>query len=97
MATDQIQPALTAEEWAYRTYVGHDVDRHALAALALHGQLFGFREDELRALADVIDVATDPGQYDLANNTLDDCCGVGTVERARAAIAKIAALLPPIA
>lgn len=60
-----IKPALTAEEWAVETMdglgtrltwaakeagVNDEVSRHALAALALYGQPFGFTHEDVELL-----------------------------------------------
>ena len=76
---EKIEPALTAEEWA-RIHAGEwheevlaDLDRHsahARAALALHGQPFGFtREDVelLRKIGPFVDrqiIDRDAGAYE---------------------------------
>lgn len=89
-----IEPALTAEEWAASPNFDNPEDfdryggtRHALAALALNGQPFGFTHEEvelLRAAAESEAVG------------IDD-----PVERARAGADfnrladKLEALLPP--
>lgn len=91
----EIQPALTPENWEtspddqkhlrYKTtYFG---DLHAVAALALHGQPFGFHPndvDELRRWADIARDASDDSEQ----------AGVDAV-RLDSIADRIAALLPP--
>lgn len=60
---------------------------HAIAAVALYGQPFGFTREELDALRQHV---TSCGEYGYA------CyCTVVDHERQQSALAKIAALLPP--
>ena len=61
-----IKPALTAEEWEssrYRTWAGAstagDYERHALAALALYGQPFGFTWEDVALLREHAEIAID--------------------------------------
>ena len=58
--TDEIKPALPAEEWA--VYLGAPElvnrlipagQRHGVAALALYGQPFGFTQEDVRLLANL--------------------------------------------
>lgn len=106
--TDEIKPALTAEDWASRgmlgnaqvgtaRLIGDDLyadelpfrgrRRHALAALALHGQPFGFTWEDVDALQRVID------DYDPTNFPQPSS---GVPRRVLVLLrARIAALLPP--
>lgn len=71
-----------------RSTLAMDEDRHALAALALYGQPFGFtREDveKLRAMPDAVLDESYQGSY----ASIDDGAWF------RSLIARIAALLPP--
>jgi hypothetical protein len=70
----EIKPALTAEEWAKADIavvdqrrmaikntldVNDPSDFHAVAAIALHGQLFGLRNDERRPFSGYRRTATE--------------------------------------
>jgi hypothetical protein len=125
--SDEIRPALTAEEWARHGFehgpitaerfrdlfvgrptknVGVRIDHlnakhltwvsdtpadcHALAALCLHGQSFGFTHKELAALRKLDD--TDRAYVFLDRDDGSDESGEPFIA---SALAKIAALLPP--
>lgn len=68
-----------------------DRERHALAALALHGQPFGFTREEL----DYLRVVCEWGVESLQAQHRIAVDGDSRVVGARRALAKIAALLPP--
>lgn len=81
-----MKPALTPEEWAHREKWGaiavgsaSDPRPHALAALALHGQSFGFDHADVRFMRHVARFF--PHKYGR--------------EQADALAARIEALLPP--
>lgn len=97
----KVKPALTPEEWL--TYaplnrplahqvpvVAHD-NTHAAAALALHGQPYGFTWDDYHELVDQahqIEMDYGPPEYLLPEPKRQ-------VEALRSLAARIAALLPP--
>lgn len=112
--TQQVQPALTREEWAKReievshnvamhedrdgwlslSAFGHceDVDaRHALAALALHGQPFGFTHEHIAALRQTCDNA----ERWINDEHVRCSRKENALVASRAVAARIAALLPP--
>lgn len=89
-------PALTAEQWDARFvesqngYVVDDRTQHAIAALCLHGQSFGFRWEDVDALRDWAEWMGRHGPWSVGIN--------GTSYNAEfpASIAdRIQALLPP--
>ena len=67
--------------------------RHALAALCLHGQPFGFTREGVAAIRRFLDMAKACGSYitDPDHPDYDE----GHMEIARAEVACIEALLPP--
>lgn len=89
---DEIKPALTAEEWASTHFEDlkwsfpRDRARHATAALALHGQPFGFTWE----MVDTIDGIQEDinGEWGLGDGTQ----GNATLAAIRRVIV---ALLPP--
>ena len=118
--SDDIKPALTADEWAkeldypvmdaalnhaarsleVRTFSAWHDKRHALAALCLYQQPFGFTQDEmatLRAVAAPFELHHDDDISPGSGHELIDFATfpVGTQAQLLSAAAKIAALLPP--
>jgi hypothetical protein len=103
--SDAIPPALTPARWAsYRRLcedIGgspstemlgdHAETEHELAALALHGQDFGFTRTHAEALSRTCDNA----ERWLANTGLGQADGFAQLRQAREALALIRALLPP--
>jgi hypothetical protein len=91
--TERIEPALTAEEWEKALATPFDgklpryatgADRHALAAVLLYGQPFGFTQRDFDVIAEVCEKLMVKPQF-----WLPDSAEIGLVAR------KIAALLPP--
>lgn len=110
--SDEIEPALTPEEWAARRYASDELsemrledgalvvekdtggawysdeheytdrDRHALAALALYGQPFGFTRTDVDAIR-------------WAARLLEDNVIIGKAHGLLAVADRIEALLPP--
>ena len=71
--SDDVKPALTPEEWAgqLRDPHGLDIDGmrgrpHAVAALCLHGQPFGFTWGDVRELDDAVERLCEVGHVDVA-------------------------------
>lgn len=108
--SDEVKPALTAEEWVGHPryngteyhitgvtvelldgnsrlavngdeYSWENQSRHALAALALHGQPFGFSREDVRNLGLLADDLRDFDRY--------------AYDHLKSLIARIRALLPP--
>ena len=86
-----MKPALTPEEWAHREKWGaiavgsaSDPRPHALAALALHGQPFGFTREDVEWLREMVDSDTNPETAPVEFNAM--CLSLA---------ARIEALLPP--
>lgn len=93
----EIQPALTPEEWArflavlaetdhWTAYRCMSQDFHGLAALALHGQPFGFTWEDVVALREEV-----RGEWEGPGGTILGEPG----HRLLSIAARIAALLPP--
>ncbi len=85
----EIQPALTPEEWAATEEIkAKMIDRlgsaHALAALALYGQPFGFTLDDLRELDFLIEAIVREWQEG------DESAFLRSIK------SRIEALLPPV-
>lgn len=112
MTDTEITPALTPDEWARRangdarlsnnnTLVYDSIytivdNRHALAALALHGQPFGFTRDDLEV------VREQRLMRETDRMVCEEKCEFSATDRAERDVArlaaleaKIAALLPP--
>ena len=113
--TEEIKPALSAEEWrelrrgggmsiegehlvltvdSGQYYNVRDAygppDRHALAALALHGQPFGFSRDD----AEILRAWSKLWDYPIRDSELERRFG-GVADKLRDLADRIAALLPP--
>lgn len=67
-------------------------EMHALAALALHGQPFGFTWEDVDAIYRIMGAAEDPSRW-YGATTVEDRAAVE--HAASRAAARIAALLPP--
>lgn len=96
--TDEIPPALSPEEWTNRrriqgdllwlcgySLVGHS---HAVAALCLHEQPFGFTHEELSMLMKAT-------QHTGCNCGENQCWSDADQALLDGAVLKVAALLPP--
>lgn len=91
--SDDVKPAMTPEQWQHVAAVGmnasvtidpqfHSV--HTVAALALHGQPFGFTREDVEFLRGMVDSDTNPDTAPVeANAALDSLA------------TRIEALLPP--
>ena len=89
--TDKVQPALTPELWGKaKVWVpegGADPGgrlRHALGALCLYGQPYGFTHEDVGILSKILKDATDEGLV-----------RVDSLFRAASILDRISALLPP--
>ena len=90
MREPETKPALTAEEWAKVEFppLPRDPRDHALAALCLYGQPFGFTPEDVALLLDLAEVVDNPLGMDLRG-------GKEEFEGVLSIAARIAALLPP--
>lgn len=82
---DAVTPALTREGWAKcleypLVFEKRTIPRHALAALCLHGQPFGFSREDVRLVEFIAEF--DPQDHP-------------DVPKLRSLAARISALLPP--
>lgn len=105
----EIEPALTPEEWVregglmdeiqaregwFEASVHEPADRHRIAALALHGQPFGFTWDDVAGLREITSAYI--GLIDQAVASPASIAGEETLaQQLRALADRIAALLPP--
>jgi hypothetical protein len=97
-----IQPALTTEEWALynsprrRIPVGVKQRPHAAAAIALHGQPFGFTQEDVRDERNAEnDCARLARQAQDGGDELERYKFVGRQRRHKERADRIEALLPP--
>jgi hypothetical protein len=92
--SDETRPALTPEEWQGSLRMGGgERDRHALAALFLHGQPFGFTWDDVELLRIASRVADRNARQGMGDTYRPELAhGARRLEALRD---RIAALLPP--